>query len=95
MTLGKSSKGDFCHLLVSFSMGFETPEKTYHAKVKEKIIGGTTIEGWPFCVGIGKWLEGTYGDLPIFELDVGRKVGNYRVLTQQGSPGTRMSTQRP
>lgn len=58
-------------------------------------MGRRATAGWPFCLGIGKWLEGTYGDLPMFELDVGRKVGNYRVLIQKGSPGAGMSMQRP
>lgn len=53
-------------------MGFVVPEKKC-AKVREKIMGRTTTGGWPFCVEVGKWLEGTYEDLPIFKPDVGRK----------------------
>ena len=90
----KSSNGDVscCY---SYSLWDLRYQKSCRAKVKEKIMGGTAAGEWPFCVGIRKWLEGTYGDLPMFELDVGRKVGNYKVLTQKGSPGAGMSIQRP
>lgn len=51
-----------------------------HAKARAKIGGGTNDRRLTLCIGAGRRLEGTYGDLPILGLDVGRKVGNVRVL---------------
>lgn len=83
VTLGKSGDRDLPFAILTRSLRDLRHQKKKCAKVKEKIMGGTTTGGWPFCVEVG-----TYGDLPIFEPDVGRK----RQL--QGINGERQSTDR-